>query len=399
MEIKNYLKEIEKKIGYVFKDKTLLIQAFTRTSYCNEKNYGGRNNYESNEVLEFFGDAVLSAAIVSLLLESKTEKYSHGITTELKEGDFSNIRSKLSDKRNLSKSTEKLGLQKYLLLGEGDEKLGIANEASVMEDLFESIIGAIYIDCGMDIKKVIKVVSLILDTSVYFSSEPTSLRSPKNALQEFCADKHRRLPAPTYKTVGESGPDHRKEYERACYVGERLVAVGKGKNLKIADTAAAEEALRVLQKEEERLPRHDENAPARLRSLCASKKLSSPEWRDLGETEDSSPDAPIYSVECRAMGVSAIGCGVSKSDARAAAAEMILESLAKNEKKKTAKPAVSMKKASEVKKTPYIKVSSPSKLKEEKNNAQKPNKTKEKNASTRRTASPKKAPHWHTKRS
>ena len=83
---------IEKKIGYTFKDKSLLRQAFTRASFCNEYE-GQRGGYQSNEVLEFFGDSVLSAAIITGLIRAKTERYVHGIKTDLNEGDFSNIRS------------------------------------------------------------------------------------------------------------------------------------------------------------------------------------------------------------------------------------------------------------------------------------------------------------------
>lgn len=237
--------EIEKILGYTFRDKSLLMQAFTRSSWCNENG----KDYQSNEVLEFFGDSVLSAVIISFLLSQRTERYRFGIKTELCEGDFSNIKSKLSDKTNLSKSTKRLGLEKYLLMGEGDVKLGIMDEPSVMEDLFESIVGAVYIDTGKDIGAVTAVVSRILDMSVYQNSTVSEV-SPKNALQEWLADKRRRLPAPIYRTVEERGPDHKKVYIRGAYVGERLVATGEGKNQKTADSKAAEEALRILKAEE-----------------------------------------------------------------------------------------------------------------------------------------------------
>ena len=327
MNLKEKIPELESKIGYIFKDKSLLVQAFTRSSFCNEKNYRGKNNYKSNEVLEFFGDSILSAAIVSIFLEKKTERYEHGINTELCEGDFSNLRSKLSDKSNLSKSTSLLGLEKYLLMGEGDAKLGIEREPSVMEDLFESIIGAVYIDCSMNMKTVIDVVKKILDTSVYFESSARNLQSAKNALQEYCADKKRRLPQPVYKTVSEAGPDHKKEFIRGCYVGERMVAVGKGKNQKIADTLAAEEALKILLKEENTLSEKDLTAPTKLKELLQSKKAASPEWRDLGETSASTENSKEFSVECKAMGVTATGIGQSKKEARARAAEAIIKLL------------------------------------------------------------------------
>ena len=243
------IKEIEEKIGYTFSDKSLLIQAFTRASYVNE--HKGREGLElmSNEVLEFFGDSALSLAIVTLLMRERCERYRYGIKTALKEGDFSNIRSKLSDKTNLSKSTEALGLEKHLLLGQGDLKKGVFDEPSVKEDLFESIIGAIYIDSNMNIEAVISAVSRMLDVSVYTEAKSSDFKSAKGALQEYCADKRRRLPTPIYKTEKESGPDHEKIYLRGCYIGERLVATGEGKNFKIADAVAAERTLEILKAE------------------------------------------------------------------------------------------------------------------------------------------------------
>lgn len=240
------LPKIERKLGYTFRDKSLIRQAFTRTSFCNE--HPGEK-LQSNEVLEFFGDGVLSVTIISFLLESRTERYAHGIKTELHEGDFSNIKSKLSDKTNLSRSIERLGLESYLLLGEGDKKLGIENEPSVMEDLFESIVGAVYIDSEKNMSDVARVVSNILDMSVYEKNSKPA-QSAKNSLQEFCADKSRRLPPPEYKTLKEEGPDHKKSYTRGVYIGGELIAEGEGKNLKIADANAATAALSVLEKKE-----------------------------------------------------------------------------------------------------------------------------------------------------
>ena len=243
------IKEIEERVGYTFADKSLLVQAFTRASYVNEHRGRGGIPLMSNEVLEFFGDSALSCAIVSLLMRERCERYEYGIKTPLTEGDFSNIRSKLSDKTNLSKSTGVLGLEKYLLLGAGDVKRGVADEPSVKEDLFESIVGAIYIDSGMNIGAVIGAVSNMLDVSVYTKSQSGDFRSAKGALQEFCQDRHRRLPPPVYKTLSESGPDHEKKYLRGCYIGDRLVARGEGKSFKAADAKAAEAALEILKKQ------------------------------------------------------------------------------------------------------------------------------------------------------
>ncbi len=359
MDFNRNIQIIEKKIGYSFKDKSLITQAFTRSSFCNEHKRRGEREYISNEVLEFFGDSVLSTAIISMMLRDKTERYEHGIFTRLNEGDFSNIRSKLSDKRNLSKSTEALGLQKYLLMGDGDSKLGIENEPSVMEDLFESIVGAVYIDCGMDIAKVISVVSRMLDVSVYFDGEAAPIQSYKNALQEFCADKKHRLPAPVYKTVSESGPDHKRVYERAVIIGERTVATGKGKNQKIADSAAAEAALKILEKECKNDKNVNISSLSELKNLAVKNKQPSPEFRDLGETPASTVSEREYMIECRCMGKSATATGKSKQEARALAAERVLCELSskKEEKpikrggKRVARPA-SAKPASQKKNTP-----------------------------------------------
>lgn len=346
MNFNKYIPEIEKKIGYVFKDKSLITQAFTRSSFCNEHKERGGRGYISNEVLEFFGDSVLSTAIISMMLRDKTERYEHGIYTRLDEGDFSNIRSKLSDKRNLSRSMAALGLQKYLRMGEGDGKLGIENEPSVMEDLFESIIGAVYIDCGMDIARVITVVGGMLDVSAYFSSEAAPIQSYKNALQEFCADKKHRLPAPVYKTVSESGPDHKRIYERGVYLGDRLVATGKGKNQKIADSAAAEAALEILKKECKNTKNVNISSLSELKSLAVKNKQPSPEFRDLGETPASTVSSREFMIECRCMGKSAVAMGKSKQEARALAAEKVLWALlpkkevtpVKKNSKRVAKP-------------------------------------------------------------
>ena len=324
MDFNKSIPEIEKKIHYTFKDKSLLCQAFTRSSFCNEHKTRGQRGYVSNEVLEFFGDSVLSTAIISMMLKDKTERYEHGVYTSLTEGDFSNIRSKLSDKRNLSLSMSTLGLQKYLQMGEGDAKLGVENEPSVMEDLFESIIGAVYIDCGMNISTVIGVVGRMLDVSNYFSAEQPPIQSYKNALQEFCADKKRRLPAPVYRTVSESGPDHKRVYERAVVIGDRVVAVGKGKNLKIADSAAAEAALEVLKSESAQSEKNHSESLTKLKSIASQNKQPTPEFRDLGESASSTVSEREYAIECRFMGRSTVGKGRSKLEARIASADAML---------------------------------------------------------------------------
>lgn len=333
MNFKDNIEKIERIIKYTFKDKSLITQAFTRASFCNEKNRS-RALYCSNEVLEFFGDAVLSASIVSVFLSKKTERYEHGIRTELNEGDFSNIRSKLSDKSNLSATVARLGLQKYLIMGEGDAKLGIENEPSVMEDLFESIIGAIYIDSSMDIKRVVKVVSALLSPEEYLAQPTETMQSYKNALQEYCADKKRRLPPPVYKVLDEHGPDHKRSYSCGCYIGDELLGTGEGKNRKLAETAAAREALEALRARSEKVEAPTD-ALAEIKAYAAKAHLPSASFKDLGESERSTETRPEFVIECRLGEVAKAGVGQSKQEARAFAAQAVLdEILPKPEKRK-----------------------------------------------------------------
>ena len=384
MEFEKNIREIEKKIHYTFKDKSLLMQAFTRSSFCNEHKARFGDEYISNEVLEFFGDSVLSTAIISIFFENKTERYRHGIYTKLNEGDFSNIRSKLSDKRNLSKSMAQLGLQRFLLMGEGDSKLGIENEPSVMEDLFESIIGAVYIDCDMNMRTVIGVVEKMLDVSTYLEDSAPPIQSYKNALQEWCADKKHRLPQPIYKTVSESGPDHKRSYERAVIIGERTYATGVGKNLKLADAAAAEATLEILKRESVENTEVKLDSLVKLRELAASKKQPSPSFRDLGESPASTPLAKEYIIECRCMGGVASATAKSKQEARALAAEKLLLEL-----KEAERPKKSVKKRSIADKT------NKADSKAQKHSFSEPSLTEVKKL--KKSSSPKKRPYQHKK--
>ena len=343
MNFAKNIEHIEKTLGYTFKDKSLLMQAFTRTSFCNEQSKG-KSKLTSNEVLEFFGDSILSSAIVSLLLKGKTKRYEHGIFTELNEGDFSTIRSNLSDKKNLSATTKALGLEKYLLMSRGDEKLDIGKEPSVMEDLYESIIGAIYIDSGMDLSAVISMVERTLDVSSYVASTAAPKKNAKNLLQEWCDDKKHRLPHPEYKVLSATGPDNKKTYECGVYIGEKLYGKGIGKNQKLAEAEAARLALELLQAEEKQ-PKVDAATVAqKLREQASKNKAPSAEYRDLGETENSNINVKEFAVECRFMGIVAEGRGLSKQDARTMAGLKILEHI-EAEAKKNAKEALTKSKS------------------------------------------------------
>ncbi len=230
--------EIEKILGYEFKNKSLLRQAFTRESYCNELRAVGVE-LQSNEVLEFCGDSVLGASVITILMEKYSFFGEGGMKSALDEGNFSNIKSRLSDKRMLSERIYELGLYEYLLLNRGDEKMNIATQPSVMEDLFESIIGAVYFDSGKDMAFVISLINRLLDVERYLErNDPQALKSSKNLLQEWCQD--RKMERPVYTVVDESGPEHEKSYTVLCTIEGKPYETGVGKNKKAAESDAAQ---------------------------------------------------------------------------------------------------------------------------------------------------------------
>ena len=328
---KKQIEHVEKTLGYAFRDKSLLTQAFVRSSFCNERE-GAR--LQSNEVLEFFGDSVLSAVLVSIFIRDCATRDVCGIHTDYNEGELSTLKSNLSDKKNLSRSMRELGLADYLLMGEGDKKEGIGAQASVMEDLYESLLGAVYIDCDKDMQTMIRVVERTLDTSVFLKRRAPQ-KSYINLLQEFCQDKHHRLPLPLYETVDKSGPEHAPRFVRACRVDGRTVGLGEGKNQKEADNLAAEAALHLLTQEASRnAPKGKANLPsdatpaARLHVFA----LKHPELgtlADLGAKEHpaSSAISPRFLYAYQMGGIIAEGEGRSKDEAKHNAAGKMLKKL------------------------------------------------------------------------
>ena len=160
MDVKD-LNFIQDQIGYTFKNRDLLQQAFVRKSYSEEN--GGQNN----EVLEFIGDKVLDLMVVRML----SERY--GSITEgdewnefsclYDEGGLTEIKSSLVEKKTLAQRMRELGFAKYLIMGRGDEMQKVDREVSVQEDLFEAIIGAVALDSGWDMKAMQDTVEIMLN--------------------------------------------------------------------------------------------------------------------------------------------------------------------------------------------------------------------------------------------
>lgn len=247
MVFEKSIPDIEAALGYTFRDKALLRQAFTRESYCNEVPHA-----VSNEILEFCGDSVLGAAIVTILAEKYGKRDSKsGLITAFGEGGFSIIKSNLTNKTMLGEQMRKVGLAAYMRIGTGDRVKKIWEEPSVREDLFESIIGAIWFDCGQDMAEVIRVLRPLLDVDEYLrkAKAPTA-PSPKNAVQEWCDSRAHAGASFTYTKVDERGPDHDKHYTVECRIttktGEVFVGRGEGRSTKRAEIEAAKDVLRLL---------------------------------------------------------------------------------------------------------------------------------------------------------
>lgn len=168
MSQNEWLHDVEKQIGYEFTNLDLLQQAFVRKTYALE-NGGG-----DNEILEFIGDRALEFVITKFLMEengyldSETDDYDEDddwneYHSDLAEGELSELKKRLVQRRTLAKRTEFWGWDKHLILGEGDKKNNISQKESVKEDLFEAIIGAVTVDSGWNMEFIQSAVELALD--------------------------------------------------------------------------------------------------------------------------------------------------------------------------------------------------------------------------------------------
>lgn len=217
-------KAIEKNIQYIFKDKELLRQALSHSSFINEMKRKGMESYER---LEFLGDAVLELVTSQFLFEEYKE---------LPEGKLTRLRASIVCEYTLSSVSEMLHLGEYVLLSKGEELTGGRNRNSILCDLFESVLGAIYLDGGMDAAK--KYVHTFLLTDIEHKS---LFYDAKTILQEMVQKDGKGVV--TYEVIDEKGPDHNKSFVTEVYIdGERL-ASGEGTSKKNAEQLAAYRAI------------------------------------------------------------------------------------------------------------------------------------------------------------
>lgn len=228
---KDAINSIEETIGYEFADKQLISQAFTRSSYHNE-----HPEDQDNELLEFIGDSVLSIIVVNILIDKYSGRDGSGLYSCLDEGDFSMLKNSLVNKQFLAKQMNKLCLNNYLRMSIGDEAQDVCNSKSVLEDLFESIVGAIYLDTNRNLKKTEEVVMKILNIDKFLHERDGKTHiSYKNDVQEWCQRNGFELP--TYNTQQISS-----SFISCCELTEiEIQGRGKGRSRKEAETNAAKE--------------------------------------------------------------------------------------------------------------------------------------------------------------
>lgn len=216
--------------GYRFKKPELLQKALTHTSYSNEK------HLESNQRLEFLGDSVIGLVIGEYIYE----KY-----PSMPEGELSKIRAGIVCENGLVKCAEKIELGRRLLLGRGEEMSGGRKRPSNLEDAFEALIGAVFLDSDFyTVKKfVLKVMKDIIEEIVLHDG----IEDSKTAFQEYI-QKHGRKNI-EYVLVNEEGPDHNKIYTMQVKVGGKAMGMGKGHSKKDAEQRAAKVALEMLKNE------------------------------------------------------------------------------------------------------------------------------------------------------
>lgn len=218
--------ELELKLALSFTDPKILKQAFTHKSFVNEKG----NSIDSNERLEFLGDAVLELASTKFLYD----KY-----PSLPEGELTALRSSLVRGRNLAQVAINLNLGEYLFLSKGEEVSGGRSKNYILANTVEALIGAIYVDLGYQpaenfiLTHILANVEEIIEQGLHIDS--------KTKFQEN-AQEHLNT-TPEYRVISENGPDHNKTFEMGVYVNDELIATGKGSSKQKAEQEAAKEAL------------------------------------------------------------------------------------------------------------------------------------------------------------
>ncbi|MBQ9893967.1 MAG: ribonuclease III [Ruminococcus sp.] len=221
------IEKFEETIGYTFKNKQLLHQAFSHSSYANEK----KDPSGSNERLEFLGDSVLSIVVSDFLYKN----------INVAEGELTKLRASLVCEKSLHIFAQQIGLGDYLLLGKGEENTGGRERPSILADAFEAVIAAIYLDGGMEAAA--KHILRFMPDDIQYTKKPV-FSDFKTVLQEIVQKNPEEKVE--YVLIGEEGPDHNKRFVVEVRLNSQVIGKGKGKSKKEAEQFAAREALELM---------------------------------------------------------------------------------------------------------------------------------------------------------
>jgi ribonuclease-3 len=220
-----HISTIEAKLGYAFRDRSLLTLAFVHRSFINEN----RMITQHNERLEFLGDAILGMLV---------SDYLYRYLPSTAEGQLSYLRSRLVEASSCVSYVQSLSIASYVLLGKGERMNDGRGRESILADLFEAIIGAIYLDGGLEAAKNFLFRNFTLQIEGILK---TPLRNWKALLQDYCQKKYQQTPI--YHVLQASGPDHSKVFEISVLINQKELGRGKGASKKEAQQAAAADAI------------------------------------------------------------------------------------------------------------------------------------------------------------
>mgnify|MGYP000034966667 FL=1 len=223
------LSQLSARLGYAFTDISLLETAMHHRSW-NAENDGG----ESNERLEFLGDAVLGWVVADIVYTQHSD---------LPEGKLTDLRKSVVNANALAEVAVDLGIGEHLMLGKGEDTAGGREKTSILSDALEAVIGAVYIDAGPQATH--DVVSALMGKRIVDAVGGLDRLDAKTRLQELAS----KLEAHVHYKVEDEGPDHEKMFFATVFVGDRELGYGEGKSKKAAEQIAAEIACDVLNSE------------------------------------------------------------------------------------------------------------------------------------------------------
>ena len=223
------LSQLTARLGYAFTDISLLETAMHHRSW-NAENDGG----ESNERLEFLGDAVLGWVVADIVYSQHSD---------LPEGKLTDLRKSVVNANALAEVAAELGIGEFLMLGKGEDTAGGREKTSILSDALEAVIGAVYLDAGPQATH--DVVSALMGKRIVDAVGGLDRLDAKTRLQELAS----KFEAHVHYKVEDEGPDHEKMFFATVFVGDRELGYGEGKSKKAAEQIAAEIACDVLNSE------------------------------------------------------------------------------------------------------------------------------------------------------